>query len=295
MKRQNHSLNSQYLPSFKRAFSLIELSIVLVVIGVLIVGIIGGSAMIRSATINGARSFTAKSVVPTISGLVAWYETSLNSSLQKTEAYDGSQISTWYDISPNSAISQKNTLTTTASANVLYLDDGINSVPSINFSGSGNLTLSSFYQGSLAQSTIFLVIQPVMFLSTNTTPTLLDSYSSGSTSSIAISATTAGLNAGSSVTSSTTFTMGNNYIVTAYFNGSSSKIHVNDASTSLGTISPGTNSLTGLTLGSDKSGGTGFSGLVSEVIIYNRPLQIQERRDVSKYLSYKYKISVTGI
>jgi hypothetical protein len=282
----------------KTAFSLIELAVVIVIIGFLITGIVGGSALIKSSTINGARSFTVKSSITSINGLIAWYETSLNESLKRAESYQDQQISTWYDVSPGSIVATRNTLTTSASSALIYQEKGINDIPSLRFSSSGKLTLSSFYQGALTQSTIFLVFRPTSSVGV----TLLDSNSSGSTSSIGISSTTVNLNAGSSASTATasnsaSFTVGNDYILAAYFNGSSSKAYVNNATTSAGNanISAGSNQLSGLTIGTNKSGSSAFTGLISEVIIFNRVLQIQERRDVFKYLSYKYKISATGI
>ncbi len=293
----------------KKAFSLIEMAIVVLIIGLLIVGVIGGAGMIRAAAISSARSFTVKSAVPQISGLVAWYETSLKESLKASEASNGNQISAWYDVSPaslvdhrydvtpGSATGQRNVLSRTASSAVTYQDSTINDLPAIHFNGSGNLTLSAFYQGDLAQSTVFLVFRPTSFGTT-----LFDSNSTGNSASIGISSTTVNLNAGSSVSTGTgsnsaAFNLGNDYIISVYLNGSSSKAYVNNANTSAGNanIDSGSNSITGLTIGSNKSGSGAFTGLISEIIIYDHPLQIQERRDVFKYLSYKYKISVTGI
>ena len=283
----------------KTAFSLVEMSIVVIVIGILIAGVISGSAMINSARISSARSFTVKSVVPSIKGLVAWYETSLKDSLKVAESYDTAQISTWYDISPSSIVAQRNTLSRTAGSDLLYTSDGINNIPSLNFSSTANITLSSFYQSSSAQNTIFLVFSPLV---STITGTLLDSISSASTTSIGITSTTVALNAGSAVSTSTatnsaSFAIGSNYIAAVYFNGSSSQAFVNNATTSAGsgTINPGSAALTGLTIGTNKSSSSAFTGLISEIIIYNRPLQLQERRDIFKYLSFKYGIAVTGI
>lgn len=293
----------------KKAFSLVEMTIVVLVIGVLIVGIISSAGMIRGAVLDSARSFTAQSSVSQISGLVAWYETSLKNSIKSTEAYDGAQISSWYDINPSSLTKQQynvtkgsptgqtNTLSRTASSALTYKDKGINNIPSLYFNGSANLTLSAFDQGSLTQPTIFIVMRPNI-----TSAIISDSTSSGSTASIGISTNSVNLNAGSAVSTGTSsnsagFALGADYIIAAYLNGSSSKAYVNNCETSAGNgnINAGSNSLTGLTIGSSKSSGNYFTGLISEIIIFNHPLQLQERRDVFKYLSYKYKISVTGI
>jgi prepilin-type N-terminal cleavage/methylation domain-containing protein len=281
----------------KKAFSLLEMSVVLIVVGILMTGIIKGSALMRSSGLDSARLFTKNSPVPNIEGLVAWYETAAADSFKVSEAYDGAQTTTWYDLSPSSIILQKNALTRTASSALTYKSVGINNIPSLNFSGSSNITLSNFYQGASAHSTIFLVFRPTTSISL----TLLDSISSGSTTSIGITSTAVALNAGSAVstdtvTNSASFALNNNYIVAAYLNDSSSKAYVNNTKTPAGngTISAGTNSLTGLTLGSNKSGGNNFTGLISEVIIYNRPLQSSDRNDVFKYLANKYKIQVAG-
>lgn len=293
----------------KKAFSLIEMAIVVLIIGLLIAGVIGGAGMIRAAAISSARSFTVKSSVPQISGLVVWYETSLKESLKASEASNGNQISAWYDVSPTSlaahrydvnpgsATGQRNVLSRTASSAVTYQDSTINDLPAIHFNGNGNLNLAAFYQGDLAQSTVFLVFRP-----TSVGTTLFDSNSSGNNTSIGISSNSVNLDAGNNASTATgsnsaAFNIGNDYIIAAYLNGSSSKAYVNNAGTPAGNsnVDAGTNSISGLTIGSNKSGGNVFVGLISEIIIYDHPLQIQERRDVFKYLSHKYKISVTGI
>ncbi len=299
----------------KQAFSLLELSIVVVIIGVLITGVIGGSAMIKSTRITSVRSFTAKSVVPSIGGLVAWYETSLKNSLKESEAYGNAQISTWYDISPGAIAARTtttavNSLTKTASSTVIYVDDGINNTPSIQFTGTGTntvadttgkLALANFYQGTSSQNTIFLVVRP--FSLPGIAKIFIDS---GNTSIVAVTGIAASnsvhFNLGTvsntaTVTNPASFSVGQDYIIASYFNGTSSKAYVNNATTMTGNaaVSPGSNILTGLTLGSDRNGYYSFNGLISEIIIYNRPLPLQERRDVFKYLSYKYNIAVTGI
>ena len=91
-----------------------------------------------------------------------------------------------------------------------------------------------------------------------------------------------------------------NYIVAFYANGSSSKAYINNASSMTGgatfNIGGGSlGSLTGLTVGSTLNNNSYFNGLISEIIIYNRPLQTQERKDVMNYLGQKYGITITGI
>ncbi len=290
----------------KKAYSLLELSMVAVITGILIAGVIAGVGMIRAAKISNTRLFTSKSPTIEISGIVAWYEAAMKESFNGSEASEGKSLTAWYDLTPGSnsnifGATKKNQLVS-SSSDITFVASGINSTPSVKFSGASNakFTISNsglstnFYQGTSLQNTIFLVIRPNT--SSSTIQTILDSGSSGSpTASISIQDTAIILNAGTSNSSSTTFTAGNDYVIAAYFNTTSSQVFVNNATTAVGSGNSGSNQLTGLTIGTNKSGSSGFNGLISEVIVYNRPLKMQERKDVMNYLSKKYKISVSGL
>ena len=285
----------------KLAFSLVELAVVVLIIGLITTGIIKGTSIIKSARLSSARALTTKSNIATISGMVAWYETSLNNSLKPSETSDNSKITEWRDISPGSIAAQKNKLTRTASSSVTYKADGVNNLPSIKFISSGNLTLSAFYQGNLGQATIFVVARPTTAVSTAVT--LLDSYSSASTSAFGIATSYIWINLGAGQTNTSTMSntpsiiANSNCILSTYYDDVNSKAFVNNASGMAGgaLIYPSTNPLSGLTIGTNKSGGAPFTGLISEIIIFDRPLPIDERKSVMSYLSKKYKISVTGI
>lgn len=283
----------------KRAFSLVELSVVVVVVTILIAGIFMGSGLVKNARLSNARSHTAKSVVRDTKGLVAWYETTIKDSFNPGESYDNAQISEWRDISPSSKIglTNQNVLTKTASSAVKYLETGINDIPSIEFDGTEEIDLSSFYQGNSAQKTIFLVFRPYSV----STQTLLDS-DSGTTSIAIADSDQVTLNAGSAATTATgtypaSFSVSDDYIMSVYFDGSNSRVYLNEATNKVGdaNLSPGSGELTGLTVGNSSGGSSGFSGLISEIIIFNRVLKEQERKDIMNYLSTKYQISVSGL
>jgi prepilin-type N-terminal cleavage/methylation domain-containing protein len=295
VKLQKSSSNNH-----KKAFTLLELSIVILIVGLLsAIVVTSGKSLIKSANINNARSATADSQIHAIDGLIAWYESSMTDSFIASEsALNGAQLSNWYDRSPASLLLKKNALSATPSANVIYNHDGINGSQSVVFNGSGKLSISNFYQGSFAQATIFIVFSPA----STSSATLLDSGPSNATSSIAISSNTITLNAGSAATTSTSgnpanFTMNNKYIIAAYFNNSNSKVYLNSTSNVAGngtTLSVGSNIFNGLTVGSTNAGTSGFNGKISEVIIFNRLLNTLERKDVMKYLAKKYNVAVTG-
>jgi prepilin-type N-terminal cleavage/methylation domain-containing protein len=289
----------------RSAFTLTELSIVLIIIGIIVFGIMKGAVLVSSSRLANARSVTSKSSVADTPGLVAWYDTTSASGFKSGEAYDSSQISEWHDVSPGSVVLTKNKLTRTASSAVTYVAQGINLLPSIYFNGSSgaNLSLSTFYQGNLAQGTIFIVFQPKYSPVLGSYIFLCDAYSTSSVAAIGIDSSTVVMNDGSGNTATSTasnsasFSSGKSYILAVYMNGSSSKAYSNNATTSAGngTISPGSNPMVGLTVGSALAGGSAFTGFISEIIIYDRPLQMQERKDVMNYLGRKYQIVVSGL
>ncbi len=85
-----------------KAFSLIELSIVILIIGILIAGIINSSSLVRKFRLSTAESITSSSPVAGIKGLELWLETTMDDSFKSGEALDNSPITEWRDINPQS-------------------------------------------------------------------------------------------------------------------------------------------------------------------------------------------------
>jgi prepilin-type N-terminal cleavage/methylation domain-containing protein len=285
----------------KFAFSLIELSIVLLVIGILMVGVSQGYNIVRSAQISNARSITAKSPILQIQGLLAWYETSWKESLIQSELKDGNNISAWKDISPNSILNGYNQLTTTPSTNITYTQSSINKIPAIKFTGSSKLSLGTFTQGASSQATVFLVVKLNYVPDTTNYKTIFD----GNSADFSFSLRSNGIqiNTGSSVVSSNvvanSFLNSGEYVIAIYFNGSNSKVYVNDTDSMFGgsviNNPSGTSQLEGVTLGATRSGSLGFAGYISEVAIFNRVIKAGERKEIFNYFSKKYKIDITGV
>jgi hypothetical protein len=74
-------------------------------------------------------------------------------------------------------------------------------------------------------------------------------------------------------------------------------VFVNNTNSILGgtKFNVGNNSLSGLTIGATNAGASGFDARISEVIIFNRVLNVNERKEIFNYLAKKYKIQVVGV
>lgn len=92
-----------------KAFSLIELSIVILVVGIIIAGVVQSGKIVDKFRLISARTQTESSPVSSIKNLVSWYDTTSKKSFNDAEAEEDSPVSNWYDINPQAI--QKNNLT----------------------------------------------------------------------------------------------------------------------------------------------------------------------------------------
>ena len=166
-------------PSKKKAFSLVELSMVIIVIGLLISGVTAGGSLVKNSRISSARSITLSSQIVTIPGMVLWLENSAKDSFSASQINGGAQITNWYNREPSNYL-VKNNLTTTASNNVLYQDTSTNNIPAVNMNVTGNMTLANFAGSTLATSTVVIVFKPTSQTS-GTAMVIADSGASANT------------------------------------------------------------------------------------------------------------------
>lgn len=83
------------------AFSLLEISIVILVIGILIAGITNGMDLYQDYRVEMAKQITIKSRVATMPNLVVWLESSQKSSFEPNNIGEGAKITKWKNIVPN--------------------------------------------------------------------------------------------------------------------------------------------------------------------------------------------------
>ena len=126
------------MQSKKSAFTLIELSIVLIIIGLLVSGVVAGKIIINKAKLASARSATKSSPVAQIEDLVLWLDAASAEAVlddNNNPVDDGDTVASWSDINPQG--DRKNHATQTTSNNQpTYQESGFNGLPSIESDGS---------------------------------------------------------------------------------------------------------------------------------------------------------------
>ena len=80
-----------------KAFTLIELSAVIAIIGILIAGVMGATGLVKKSKIAAAQSLTKASPIAGITDNALWLESSAESSFKDTETSTGDAVTTWYD------------------------------------------------------------------------------------------------------------------------------------------------------------------------------------------------------
>ena len=85
----------------KRAFSLLEISILMALIALLMTFIVKGIDVLKDARVSKAQILTKNAPMNHMDDLIIWYETTLADSFNKEELVDGGNISIWYNRAPN--------------------------------------------------------------------------------------------------------------------------------------------------------------------------------------------------
>ncbi len=275
----------------KKAFSLFELSIVILIIAVIIIGITQSGSLVKKSRLATAQALTENSIVNNLDGLLAWYETSLESSFLASEIGDGNLISSWMD--NNSKAVNKNHATQATSANKPKFYENVfnGAIPAMRFDGTNDLM--DFDGSALASSaySIFVVEQRRSSAG--------DNYFIGGTTIAANSNLLLGY------IINTTVTQGHyandlDVAIAAYsapiarihtfsFDTTNGKNHfINGASIGSAAQLTALASYSGAALGRYSS--SFYNGDIAEVIIFKTKLKSEDRAAVEIYLSKKYGI-----
>jgi prepilin-type N-terminal cleavage/methylation domain-containing protein len=278
----------------KRAFSLIELSIVLIIVSFLITVIINSNGILDAARINSARNVTKNSIVHEIQGLNLWLDATSKYAFNDIAIEEGLAISQWND-TKKSHITPYNATQTTQNLQPSYKKHAVKKLPGIYFDGSNSLSIANF--ASNGYMTIFVVGQfdnSLFFIehssNANSNPGF-SFYGQGSRPT----AINRSSNLSQNSTNSNWFTEAPSIGTMRYSGGNniSYKLNNNDFIATVDTTSAVTNSLTidQLNIGSRNSTSLFSTGSFGEIIIYNRSLTDEEVDSVITYLISKWNIS----
>lgn len=296
-----------------RAFSLIELSIVILIIGILIAGVTQGSRLVGASKLQTAQNVTQSSPVQSTKGLVLWLEPTKEKSFLSSEAVDKGELSRWFDNNPQLAIPAS--FQATASANITYTAiSAINGLPSVTFSAA-NTALVGPYNGATLSSintpfnayTIFAVVRSTSLAAANTIFYNGTSGTNGfalnkTATDGAFSVAAQGLTA---LTSATNTAVGVPEILSVTIEPDS-VLGVAEATPAVASFKNGvagiasdfSGNLVASTVGmyvgnAAAAASTQFVGDISELIVFDSALNNTSRQQIEKYLSKKYAIPVT--
>ncbi len=287
MSLTSHKKNINNFKNF-RAFSLIELSLVILVIGVLIVGITASSILIKKSRITNAQRLSENSPIAGIRATSLWLETSLDSSFV-SQIDDNSSIgsNSWNDRS-----SSKISLTIAGSgADVVYANT-INYIPGIKFSNGKYLT----FDGSFLNNTDYTISILEKRLATGTNYFLGDSSNSDANESILLGYSLDNQivhsqgDSNSYNSSVSTYNQSKDYPRVFTFTHSTSdgnKTYINGYLAA--SDSNRTNHLTNI---STIALGKGYQGEIGEIAIFTKKLKNSERKDVEEYLAKKFNANI---
>ncbi len=305
-------------------FSVVEISITILIVGLIIAGITNSNFLYTKYRVNLARSTTESSSVNSINNLVAWYETTLETSFDEKEAqgYDDltsaertlgkGSISSWYDNS-SSGPSKINATQSTDDYKPHYQTNCIHHLPCLEFDGSDDyLAIPSNLDLSNKEYSIFIIekkdssgTEPYLFLGSNASTSGDDAINIGYETDSKI------LFSHGSTTNYYTITDdavdSNDKIIMHSFIGGfknsllttkvSHRMFDNTALSNLtdnGTPSFSYFSTDGETLriGSGYNGSTEtfYKGKIGEIIIFDRALKSDERKSIEEYLMKKWKL-----
>lgn len=277
--------------TLKKAFSLIELSIVILIIGILVAGVTQSSRLVRQFRLKTAQALTQNSPVASIKDLVMWFEASSATSIVEAEAEDGLPVSTWYDINPQS-ITKYNVTQATANKRPLYSENVINGAPALKFDGTNDsLILSPEYTLNINQTSI-VVFKPStatengMILSTT-------SNSGGRYQIIRYQGDAGLITTWNGIVYQPAITASANAQIIAFVqSGSAVQFFSNGTALSAATVNNETYKFS--QIGElDVNDQGPFDGYIAEIIIFDRALKLEERKAIEAYLGKKYGIRVS--
>ena len=290
------------------AFSIVEISVVILIISLLLAGILNGTSLIGDASIATAQKLTTNADVNNMESLTLWLETSFTSSLEaqgNKKVENDIKINRWKDNSPLKSPTKRFDFIQTASTNQpTYKEDVIDGLPMLYFTTSNsleffsststltqekqnqNLSLADLMQNN--QATIFIVC-------------MFDKSASGAKLINFNNVVNFGYNANkiemifdgnNLIESSDSLKTETLQMISAiknigkiefYLNGNLRSNISSSATIADTNFSSNFSSTNKIIVG-------GFKGWLGEILVFNTALATKERQQVEQYLTKKWKI-----
>jgi prepilin-type N-terminal cleavage/methylation domain-containing protein len=313
-----------------KAFSLVELSVVILIIGILIAGITQSGRLIRQIKLSTARSVTASSDVASIRDVTGWFEATTEGSFKdsngNTDVENNAKLSEWRDINPQKSKGDKPILTPEGStgSEPIYISSGINGIPSVYFDGgdaiststiatmpliSGDKTYSMFavFRSDKDKAGTDSIIAQIGDITNNADQKFASIGFFGTSGNPGfISGSTPALSwvKNFKISDQTDYIVGAlvDFVSPANPGEASVKLYVNSltAVNNATDLAPKSNTFAATDVMANRFsiGATAlstaskfFTGMISEVIIFDRKLKDEEAESVMKYLRKKYNIN----
>lgn len=288
----------------KKGFSLLEISIALLIIGILVSAIFTGADIVEKSRLVSARSITKSSPVSSIKNLVAWWETTSTKSFTKEKPNDSDLISKWNDIAPSKSdkisLAQSNT-----TYQPTYDSKGLAKLPSLKFDGNDRFITSNYFYKNYS---LFVVVRTDANDRGNATSQAYQAYViigadiGGRANDIIPLAVGGGypktFSGNTETTLSSPVNIADNrpYILFNSRNTANNERVLIVNNTKVSDTNGGSNLLRAnleVGIGADQNTyNAPFRGYISEVIIFDRVLDEFERTEITNYLAKKYSIKL---
>ena len=279
--------------SNKLGFSLLEISVILLIVGILVASVSSGKSMIKKSRITSAQTLSANSPVSAVDTLAIWLEPVMSDSISEDETYEGETISGWQNMT-SYFTPQK----FSSAGDPSYREASINKIPSINFDGNDSIDINSAIQHITGSNFAIFIVEERdgngALIDSDNLKVIYDSADgnikiSQNGSEVISAAAPSGptLN----YISFASYENGSAPVGTAYYRNKGVFMNagveaINSTATATTNIVP---NISGATLGASTNG---FNGDISELIIYGQSLTFLELDEVLKYLSTKYQIEL---
>ena len=286
----------------RKGFTLIEIAVVIIVIGVLIAGISQAMEMFAEASLKSARNLSKSSRIGRVNDLTIWFDATSEKAFDK-EKDDGSAVSIWKDSNPRSTIIISST-SSLASLYPSYTLSAINSLPAVSFKKTSALVGNcvtvpneSFINNS-EDFTLYLIYSPKTLddgiileknnASVTTFPFSLELLSGSYKFSVKNSTSTISVTSPKQAIIKTP-----NLIRLSRIKGSQIEIIIDGVSTTeTDTLTSSTLNNAELSIGC-RNGSTPanfISGDFGETAFFNRNVNVKEKADIEEYLYKKWKM-----